>query len=76
MPIALTAEQQDLAASVREFCRREVGTKEQRDKLTDFGPNSHSLELNRKVAELGWAAIDVPEEYAAPVAVTSTSASC
>lgn len=63
MPIALTAEQQDLAASVREFCRREVGTKEQRDKLTDFGRNSHSLELNRKVAELGWAAIDVPEEY-------------
>lgn len=63
MPVTLTAEQNDLAMSVREFCRREVGTKEQRDKLTDCGRHSHSLELNRKIAELGWAAIDVPEEY-------------
>lgn len=56
-------EQREFAASIREFCRREVGTREQRDKYTDSGRVSHSLELNRKVAELGWAAINVPEEF-------------
>ncbi|MFW0784445.1 acyl-CoA dehydrogenase family protein [Gordonia sp. CPCC 206044] len=63
MSLSLTEEQHDLAASVREFCRREVGDRAQRDKLTDCGRRSHSPELNRKVAELGWAAINLPEEY-------------
>ncbi|WP_040795240.1 acyl-CoA dehydrogenase family protein [Nocardia higoensis] len=61
--MTLSKEQQEFASSVREFCRREVGTREQRDKLTDNGSELHSLELNRRVAELGWAAIDVPEDY-------------
>lgn len=58
-----TEEQLALAASVRDFCAREVGSKEQRDLLTDGGREGHSLELNRKVAEFGWAAINMPEEY-------------
>ena len=63
MSVTLTAEQREFGAAVREFCRREIGTREQRDKFTENGLHSHSLELNRRVAELGWAAINVPEEY-------------
>jgi alkylation response protein AidB-like acyl-CoA dehydrogenase len=59
----LTEEQQEFATSIRDFCRREVGSREQRDHLTDHGRHLHSRELNRRIAELGWAAIDVPEEY-------------
>lgn len=63
MTVTFTDEQHDFASSVREFCRRDVGTREQRDKLTDRGRRPHSLELNRKVADLGWAAIGMPEAY-------------
>ncbi|MGU3583145.1 acyl-CoA dehydrogenase family protein [Rhodococcus sp. C26F] len=63
MTVMLSEEQREFGAAVREFCRREVGTREQRDKLTDCGREGHSLELNRRIAELGWAAINVPEEY-------------
>ncbi|WP_282771531.1 acyl-CoA dehydrogenase family protein [Saccharomonospora viridis] len=63
MMLKFTDEQRDLAEAVRAFCQREVGTKEQRDKLTDGGRESHSMELNRAIAELGWAAINIPEEY-------------
>ncbi|MEN0136424.1 MAG: acyl-CoA dehydrogenase family protein [Rhodococcus sp. (in: high G+C Gram-positive bacteria)] len=63
MTVTLTDEQREFRSAVREFCRREVGSREQRDKLTDCGRQSHSLELNRRVADLGWAAIDVPEGY-------------
>ena len=59
----LSEEQLALAESVRDFCQREVGSKEQRDRLTGGGKEGHSLELNRKVAEYGWAAINMPEEY-------------
>ncbi|MGW5073613.1 acyl-CoA dehydrogenase family protein [Rhodococcus sp. NPDC004095] len=63
MTVTLTEEQREFAAAVRDFCRREVGTREQRDKLTDCGREGHSLELNRRIAEFGWAAINVAEEY-------------
>ncbi|WP_068164829.1 acyl-CoA dehydrogenase family protein [Rhodococcus phenolicus] len=59
----LTDEQLEFRSAVREFCRRESGTREQREKLTDDGREGHSLEINRRIAELGWAAINVPEEY-------------
>ena len=59
----LTEEQLAFASIVRDFCKREVGEKEQRDRLTDNGREGHSLEFHRRVAELGWAAINVPEEY-------------
>jgi isovaleryl-CoA dehydrogenase len=63
MPLNFTDEQRAFAEAVREFCRREVGTREQRDKLTDGGREAHSMELNRRIADLGWAAINLPEEY-------------
>ncbi|HNP56640.1 MAG TPA: acyl-CoA dehydrogenase family protein [Gordonia sp. (in: high G+C Gram-positive bacteria)] len=56
-----TPEQKSFAQAVRDFCAREVGTREQRAKYTADGP--HSEELYRKMAELGWAGIIVGEEY-------------
>jgi isovaleryl-CoA dehydrogenase len=59
----LTHEQQDFVAAVRDFCRRECGTKEQRDALTDRGRHPHNGDLYRKMAELGWLGVAIPEEY-------------
>ena len=63
MPRALTDEQRDFVNAVGEFCRRECGTKEQRDKLTAGGQQPHNQELYTKMAELGWLGIGLPEEY-------------
>lgn len=60
---ALSEEQLSLAESIREFCEKEVGTKQQLDLLTDHGREGHSMELNRKIADYGWAAINMPEAY-------------
>ncbi|WP_158886947.1 acyl-CoA dehydrogenase family protein [Amycolatopsis anabasis] len=59
----LSTEQRDFVAAIREFTRRECGTKEQRDKLTDGGREPHSPELYQKMADLGWLGIAIPEEY-------------
>ncbi|TCP45777.1 alkylation response protein AidB-like acyl-CoA dehydrogenase [Tamaricihabitans halophyticus] len=63
MPRILTDEQQDLINAVSEFCRRECGTKEQRDKLTVNGQEPHNQRLYTTMAELGWLGILIPEEY-------------
>jgi isovaleryl-CoA dehydrogenase len=59
----LTPEQQDFAAAVRDLCARECGTRAQRDALTAGGDPAHSQELYRRIAELGWVAVNVPEQY-------------
>jgi len=61
--ITLTDEQQDFVAAVRDFCRRECGTREQRDRLTDNGRHPHSQPLYEQMAELGWLGVATPEEY-------------
>ena len=58
-----TPEQQAFAEAVRDLAQRECGTREQRDALTENGTSAHSPELYRKVAELGWLGIAVPEQY-------------
>ncbi|MFH8609789.1 acyl-CoA dehydrogenase family protein [Streptomyces sp. NPDC018029] len=63
MPRVLTDERRDLVKAVGDFCRRECGTKEQRDKLTEGGREPHNQKLYEKMAELGWLGIVVPEEY-------------
>ncbi|MEA2168321.1 MAG: hypothetical protein QOF76_1621 [Solirubrobacteraceae bacterium] len=63
MPITLTNEQQDFVAAVRDFCERECGTREKRDKLTDGGEHHHSQVIYDKMAELGWLGVSSPEEY-------------
>jgi alkylation response protein AidB-like acyl-CoA dehydrogenase len=56
-------EQLAFADAVRDFAKRECGTREQRDALTDGGTHAHSPELYGKVADLGWLGVAVPEQY-------------
>src|SRR3954451_1650141 len=63
MSLTLTDEQQAFVEAVRDFCKRECGSREQRDKLTDNGRHPHNPEIYKKMADLGWLGISVPEEY-------------
>src|SRR5947208_4300667 len=59
----LTDEQRAFVEAVRDFARRECGTREQRDALTDHGHEVHNQQLYERIAELGWLGATVPEEY-------------
>jgi alkylation response protein AidB-like acyl-CoA dehydrogenase len=59
----LTDEQRDFVESIRDFARRECGTREQRDALTDHGSEPHNQDLYARVAELGWLGAAIPEAY-------------
>jgi alkylation response protein AidB-like acyl-CoA dehydrogenase len=61
--VTLTDERRDFVAAIEDFCRREVGTREQWLTLTDGGGTPHNAELYRRMAELGWLGVAVPEEY-------------
>ena len=37
MPLTLTDEQSSFVEAIRDFCKRELGTREQRDRYTDGG---------------------------------------
>ncbi len=63
MGVTLTDEQRDFVAAIRHFCAREVGTREQRDRLTEHGRHAHSQEVYRRMAQLGWLGAALPEEY-------------
>jgi alkylation response protein AidB-like acyl-CoA dehydrogenase len=63
MTLTLTSEQEEFVAAVRDFCRRECGTREQRDALTSGGRHPHNPGLYAKLAELGWLGIATPEDY-------------
>lgn len=63
MSVQFTPEQKDFAKAVADFCKREAGTREQRDRLTDHGAHNHSDEFYAKMARLGWLGLTVPEEY-------------
>ncbi|MFF8780479.1 acyl-CoA dehydrogenase family protein [Streptomyces sp. NPDC015140] len=63
MPRVLSDERRDLVKAIADFCRRECGTKEQRDKLTANGQEQHNQNLYEKMARLGWLGIAIPEEY-------------
>jgi alkylation response protein AidB-like acyl-CoA dehydrogenase len=58
-----TTEQRDFAQAVREFCRRECGTREKLDALTDGGTEAHSRQLYAKLADAGYIGVSIPEEY-------------
>jgi alkylation response protein AidB-like acyl-CoA dehydrogenase len=60
---ALTDAQSDFVAAIRDFCKRECGTQEQREKLTNGYTEAHSDQLYRKMGELGWLGVTIPEEY-------------
>src|SRR5580692_1236444 len=59
----LTDEQRSFVESIRDFAKRECGTREQRDALTHHGEEPHNPELYAKVADLGWFGAAIPEQY-------------
>jgi len=59
----LTDEQQDFVEAIRDFARRECGTAEQREQLTEHYTELHNHELVRRLGELGWLGASVSEEY-------------
>ncbi len=63
MDFSLTDEQQDFVSAIRDFCQREAGTQEQREKLTEGHKLHHNNDLYRQMAELGWLGITIPEEH-------------
>jgi hypothetical protein len=46
---ALTDAQEDFVAAIRDFCRRECGTQEQRAELTDGYTEAHNDSLYRRL---------------------------
>jgi isovaleryl-CoA dehydrogenase len=63
MDFALTDEQRDFVAAIRDFCARECGTPEQRERLTNGHREHHNFDLYRSMAELGWLGVTIPERY-------------
>ncbi|WP_336082028.1 acyl-CoA dehydrogenase family protein [Nocardia sp. SSK8] len=63
MGVEFSPEQQDFAAAVAAFAKREAGTREKRDALTDHDAEQHNAGVYGKMAELGWLGLTVPEEY-------------
>jgi isovaleryl-CoA dehydrogenase len=59
----LTDEQRDFVATIRDFCRRECGTQEQREQLTKNYTEHHNFDIYKRMADLGWLGITIPEEY-------------
>ena len=63
MDFSLTHEQQDFVAAIRDFCAREVGTSEQRERLTAGYSEAHNKDLYKQMADLGWLGVTIPEDY-------------
>jgi alkylation response protein AidB-like acyl-CoA dehydrogenase len=59
----LTDEQRAFVEAIRDFARRECGTREQRDALTDYGREPHNQEVYERLAALGWLGVAIPEQY-------------
>jgi isovaleryl-CoA dehydrogenase len=57
----LTEAQQDFARAVRDFCERELGPERIRE-LTGGFEDLHNGEVARRMAELGWYGVAIPEE--------------
>jgi alkylation response protein AidB-like acyl-CoA dehydrogenase len=63
MDFALTHEQEDFVAAIRDFCQRECGTQEQREKLSNGYTELHNQGIYEQMAELGWLGVTIPEQY-------------
>ena len=58
MTATVTAdERKAFVESIRDFCKRETATREQR------GDDPHNDAIYRKMAELGWLGVSIPEQY-------------
>ena len=63
MDFKLTDEQRDFVSAIRDFCSRECGTQEQREKLTNGYTELHNDGIYRQMAELGWLGLTIPEQH-------------
>ena len=63
MSLRLTDEQDSLVSTVREFAARECGSREKRLALTNGGTTHTNLDIARKLADLGFLGLSIPEEY-------------
>ncbi|MBK5229764.1 MAG: acyl-CoA/acyl-ACP dehydrogenase [Thermoleophilia bacterium] len=63
MPLKFTPEQEAFREAIADFAQRECGNNEQRLKLTNGGTEPTSMEMMRKLGELGWLGVSIPEEY-------------
>jgi alkylation response protein AidB-like acyl-CoA dehydrogenase len=61
--MSLSVEQLDFQAAVRDFCARECATREQREMLLDPDEEDQSAALYKRLAELGWLGVAIPEVY-------------
>ena len=59
----LSDEQRAFVEAIRDFARRECGTREQRDALTDGGNEPHNAAVYTQIASLGWLGAAIPEAY-------------
>jgi alkylation response protein AidB-like acyl-CoA dehydrogenase len=60
---SLTDEQQHFVEAIRDFCDRECGTPDQRERLTDGYREHHNFDIYGQMAELGWLGVTIPEAY-------------
>jgi isovaleryl-CoA dehydrogenase len=60
---ALSDEQKDFVDAIRDFCDRECGTPDQRERLTEGYREHHNFEIYKQMAELGWLGVTIPEQY-------------
>ncbi len=63
MDFSLSDEQQDFVSAIRDFCERECGTPEQRERLTNGHTELHNAGLYKKMADLGWLGVTIDESY-------------
>ncbi len=63
MDFALSDEQEDFVDAIRDFCDRECGTPDQRERLTDGYREHHNFDVYKQMAELGWLGVTIPERY-------------
>jgi len=60
---ALSDEQKDFVDAIRDFCDRECGTQDQRERLTDGYREHHSFDVYKQMADLGWLGVTIDEQY-------------
>jgi isovaleryl-CoA dehydrogenase len=63
MDFSLSDEQRNFVAAIRDFCAKETGNSEQREKLTEGYTEQHNFEIYKQMAELGWLGVTIPEEF-------------
>lgn len=63
MPFKLTSEQQAFKEAIADFARRECGDRERRMQLTNDFTEPTNMEIMRKLGELGYLGVSIPETY-------------